>query len=569
MTLSGSAFERHDIVPDGDPGSARGESGPDPGGAPASFTVLVTDKVSESGLRPLRSDERFRVVRIDDSTGDDFREALTGTHGLVVRSATKVGKELLAEAPGLRVIGRAGVGVDNIDLTAATERGVAVLNAPAGNTVSAAELTLALMLAAVRRVPEADASMRVGAWDRSRFKGIELRGRTLGLVGAGRIGGEVAKRCRAFGMRVVAFDPYLTAERAEDLHVERVDDLEAVLERADVVSLHVPLTDATRGMIDAAALARMKEGAFLVNVARGGVVDEPALADALQAGKLAGAALDVFANEPLEEDSPLRSAPNLVLTPHLGASTSEAQELVAEEIARGVRDALAEGDLSRALNAPAISGDVMRALAPLFELGDVLGHLACALAPGAVEEVEVRYAGDADEALEPLTAHVLVGLLRNVLGSDQVNFVSAGHLARQRDIGVARTRLSRHADYTEYVEISIGAERGNLRVAGALLGDAHPRIVRIADYHVDVVPDGTLVVLKNEDVPGVIGRVGTLLGDHGINIAGYHQARLSRGGEALAAISADGIVDESVREALLALPEVSRAVVVRLGSQSS
>lgn len=544
--------------------SANASATPSEDATATRYTVLVTDKVSDSGLEPLRADHRFRVIKIDDSADPAFSDALKGAHGLVVRSATKVREELLAAAPELRVIGRAGVGVDNIDLDAATERGVAVMNAPAGNTVSAAELTLALILAMARKVAEADASMRSGAWDRSRFKGVELRGRTLGLVGAGRIGSEVAKRCRAFGMKVVAFDPYLSAERADDLHVERADDLQTVLSRADVLSLHVPLTESTRGMIDAEALGRMKKGAFLVNVARGGVVDEAALADALASGHLAGAALDVYGSEPPEEGSPLRSAPNLVLTPHLGASTSEAQELVATEIAEGVRAALAEGDLSRALNAPAISGETMRALMPLFGLGEALGHLAFALAPGAVEEVEVRYAGESDDALEPLTAYVLVGLLRNVLGVE-VNFVSAAHLASQRDMGVARTRLSRHADYTEYVELVIGAERGDLRVAGALLGDAHPRIVRIADYHVDVVPEGTLVVLKNDDVPGVIGRVGTLLGEHGINIAGYHQARLSKGGEALAAISADGPVDEPVRKALLELPEVSTAVVVRLG----
>ncbi|MCH7534013.1 MAG: phosphoglycerate dehydrogenase, partial [Gemmatimonadetes bacterium] len=430
--------------------------------------------------------------------------------------------------------------------------------------VSAAELTLALILSMVRCVAEADASIRAGEWARSRFKGAELRGRTLGLVGAGRIGGEVAKRCRAFGMNVVAYDPYLTDERAAEIHAERAE-LYDVLERADVVSLHVPLTDTTRGMIAAAELARMKKGSFLVNVARGGIVDEAALAAALESGHLAGAALDVFANEPLEEHSALRRAPNLVLTPHLGASTQEAQELVATEIAEAVRAALAEGDLSRALNAPAIGGDTVKALGPLFRLGEALGHLARALAPGGVYEVEVRYAGDSDEALEPLTAYVLVGLLRDVLGADQVNFVSAGHLARQRGIGVARTRLSQHEDYTEYVEIVVRADGDDLQLAGALLGDVHPRIVRIADYHVDVVPSGTLIVLKNHDVPGVIGRVGTILGDHSINIAGYHQARLSKGGDALAAIAVDGEVDGGVSSTLLELPEVSSAVVVRLG----
>jgi D-3-phosphoglycerate dehydrogenase len=528
------------------------------------FTVLVTDKVSDSGLEPLYRDDRFDVVKVDDSSDAAFAEALPGAHGLIVRSATKVRGDILERATELQVIGRAGVGVDNIDLADATERGVAVLNAPAGNTVSAAELTLALILSMVRRVAEADASMRAGDWERARFKGAELRGRTLGLVGAGRIGGEVAKRCRAFGMNVVAYDPYLTDERALELHVERCE-LEDVLTRADVLSLHVPLTDTTRGMINTDSIATMKKGAFVVNVARGGVVDEAALASALSSGHLAGAALDVFVNEPLEEDSPLRDAPNLVLTPHLGASTKEAQELVATEIAEAVRAALAEGDLSRALNAPAIGGETMKLLGPLFTLGKALGRLACALSPGGVREVEVRYAGDSEEALEPLAAYLLVGLLQDVLGADQVNFVSAGYLARQRGIGVARTRLSQHSDYTEYVEVVVDAERGELRLAGALLGDVHPRIVRIGEYHVDVVPTGSLIVLKNHDVPGVIGRVGTILGDHQINIAGYHQARLSKGGDALAAIAADGEVDQGIREALLDLPEVSKAIVVRLG----
>jgi len=528
------------------------------------YTVLVTDGVSESGLAPLRADDRFDIIKIDDSSDAAFAAALPTAHGLIVRSATKVRGEMLEAATSLRVIGRAGVGVDNIDLAAATGQGVAVMNAPAGNTVSAAELTMALILAMVRRVAAADASMRSGEWARSSFKGAELRGRTLGLIGAGRIGGEVAKRCRAFGMRVIAHDPYLTSDRAAELRVESAS-LDEVLEGADVLSLHVPLTDATKNMLDAAAMARMKKGAFLVNVARGGVVDEAALTDALTSGHLAGAALDVFGNEPLEADSTLRGAPNLVLTPHLGASTSEAQELVATEIAEAVRGALSEGDLSRALNAPAIAGDTMKVLSPLFELGDAIGNLARELAPGAIRGIDVRYAGESSEALEPLTSYVLVGLLRNVLGADQVNFVSAAHLAKQRGIAVSRTRASRHKDYTEYVEVIVKAERGDLRLAGAMLGEGHPRIVRIADYHVDVVPAGTLIILKNDDVPGVIGRVGTLLGSHGINIAGYHQARLSKGGEALAAIAVDERVDPSVRGALLEMPEVSRAVVVGLG----
>jgi D-3-phosphoglycerate dehydrogenase len=525
------------------------------------FKVLVTDKVSGPALGALKNDARFEVVQVDDSKDAKFTEALATAHGLIVRSATKVKADMFAKAPQLRVVGRAGVGVDNIDLVAATERGVAVLNAPAGNTVSAAELTMALILAMVRRVSEADAAMRKGTW--AKLQGVELRGRTLGLVGAGRIGGEVAKRCRAFGMNVVAYDPYLTDERAAELDVVR-GTLEDVLEKGDIVSLHVPLTDATKNMIGADAFARMKKGAFLVNVARGGVVDEAALAKALESKQLAGAALDVYANEPLEKESPLLAAPNILLTPHLGASTSEAQDLVASEIAEAVRKALADGDLTTALNAPSIGGEALRALTPLFDLGKALGQLGCALAPGGIHAVEVRYSGASDQALRPLTAYVLMGLLENVLGKDQVNFVSAGHLANQRGIRVARTQLTQDSDYTEHVELVLTAEGGDLRLAGALLGETHPRIVRIEDYRVDIVPGGVLIILKNNDVPGVIGRVGTVLGSHRINIAEYHQARLSKGGQALAAISVDGDVGEPVREALLQLPEISSAVVVRL-----
>ncbi|HLE94930.1 MAG TPA: hydroxyacid dehydrogenase [Acidimicrobiia bacterium] len=315
----------------------------------ADFRVVVTDHVSESGLAPLLEDGRFQVTRVDDSATDAFQAALAEADGLVVRSATRVTRELLAKGPRLKVVGRAGVGVDNIDLPAATERGIAVLNSPAGNTVAAAELTMALILSVVRRVAEADRSMRAGKWERSRLRGLQLKDRTLGLVGAGRIGSEVAGRCRAFGMKILAYDPYLTAERANDIGLA-LTGLDEVLTRGDIISLHVPLTDETFHLIDEGALSRMKPGAFVVNVSRGGVIDEEALGRALIGGRLAGAALDVFEFEPLPPDSPLLNLPNVVLTPHLGASTVEAQELVAREIAESVRDALALGDLSGSVN---------------------------------------------------------------------------------------------------------------------------------------------------------------------------------------------------------------------------
>ncbi|HWB87671.1 MAG TPA: hydroxyacid dehydrogenase [Acidimicrobiia bacterium] len=312
-------------------------------------TILVTDKVNVSGLGPLL-EQPYSVVSVDDSAGEDFATALETAQALIVRSATTVSRDLISRAPELRAIGRAGVGVDNVDIEAATERGVAVFNAPGGNTLAAAELTLGLMLSVARKIPEADASLRSGRWDRAAFKGVELAGKTLGLIGAGRIGGEVAIRCRAFGMAVVVYDPYLTADRADELGVELVD-LATVLARADFISIHVPLNDETRGIVGEETLAKMKRTAYLVNASRGGVVDEPALAAALREGAIAGAALDVYETEPLDTDSPLRDVPNLVLTPHLGASTAEAQEGVATEVAVKIRAMFESGDVSSAVNA--------------------------------------------------------------------------------------------------------------------------------------------------------------------------------------------------------------------------
>jgi D-3-phosphoglycerate dehydrogenase len=345
------------------------------------MVVVAADKISASGLAPLTGDDRFEVVLASGWDAEQLHEAMARAHGLIVRSATKVTRELLAVSPNLRVVGRAGVGVDNIDLEVATAAGIPVINAPEGNTVSAAELAMALILAVARKVASADNSVRSGEWARSRFSGMEIRGKTLALVGAGRIGAEVAKRARAFGMRTVAHDPYLTQERAEELEVERVGLAEA-LAQGDVVSLHVPLTSATEGMIGRKELQAMKPTAILINAARGGVVDEDALVEALEAEEIAGAALDVYFTEPLPEGSPLREAPNLVLTPHLGASTAEAQELVASEIAEGVRAALLEGDLSRALNAPAIGGEDLKVLRPLLDLARKIGRIAAVLGLG-------------------------------------------------------------------------------------------------------------------------------------------------------------------------------------------
>jgi D-3-phosphoglycerate dehydrogenase len=529
----------------------------------AKFRVLVADAIALDGLTPLRDDPRFELIVKPGIRGPELADAIADADAVLVRSSTRITRESLARADRLKAIGRAGVGVDTIDVDAATERGIPVLTAPAGNTISAAELTLALLLTLVRRVAAADRSMKAGEWDKKSFSGTELYGKTLGLVGAGRIGGEVAKRARAFGMYVVVYDPFLNAERARALDVE-LTTFDNVLARADVLSVHVPLTEQTAGLIGEAQLACMKPTAVLLNVARGGVVQEAALIAALQAKRLAGAALDVFELEPLPADHPLRSLPNVVLTPHLGASTAEAQKNVAIEIADAVRAALLDGDLSRAVNAPAVGGDDMRRLRPLLELAEHIGVIAAALAHGPLTRVELRYAGSAEGGLRMLAASGVAGVLSRASDEEAVNIVSALHLARARGIAVEQVYHHSRAPYSEFVEIRAVSDAGESRVAGALLGDRHMRIVRVDDFHVDMVPRGTVLVLRNRDVPGVIGHVGTVLGNAGINIAEYHQARLGAGGDALALVNVDGAVPESVLAELAALGEMRDVRQVRL-----
>jgi D-3-phosphoglycerate dehydrogenase / 2-oxoglutarate reductase len=520
------------------------------------YKILIADAISADGLEPLRKDGLFELIEQTGLKGEELARAIEPVNGVIVRSSTRITRDSLKYAKHLQVIGRAGVGVDNIDVEAATESGIAVLNAPSGNTISAAELTFALLLALVRKVPAADRSMHAGEWDRKSFNGIELYGKTLGLVGAGRIGTEVARRARAFGMRVITYDPYLTQERAAALEMEPVT-LEDVLKRADVITLHVPLTAATANLITDEQLAMMKKTALIVNAARGGVVNEHALQRALSNKVIAGAALDVYEEEPFSADHPLRSLPNVVLTPHLGASTTEAQQNVALEIAEAVRAALLDGDLSRAVNAPAIGGEQMRKLRPLLALAERLGTLAASLTTGAPAKIEVRYGGQMDEAIRPVTASALVGLLADAVGRSAVNFVNAIHLAETRGIRVEQSRTTaRYRDYAEYLEVRVDSKEQKTLVAGALLSEKYPRVIRIDEYHVDVPPRGTLLVLRNRDVPGVIGRVGTILGDAQINIGEYHQARLEAGGDAIAAITVDGRVPNAVMDKLRALPEV-------------
>lgn len=520
------------------------------------WRVLVTDEVDPEGVAILRAHPAIDVVEKPTRPAAEVLEEIGEYDAFVGRSATKVSRELLQRGERLRVIGRAGVGVDNVDIPTATKLGIAVINAPGGNTVSVAELAFGVLIGLARNLPEAWASMHGGRWDRSKLGGIELRGKTMAIIGVGRIGSEMARRGQAFAMHVIGYDPYVGPGRFEELAIERVEKLSEALERADVLTVHVPLTTETQGMIGAAELARMGRHAFVLNLARGGVVVEEALVEALRAGRLGGAALDVFDAEPLPAEHPLRAVPNLILTPHLGASTRDAQRNVAVEACEAVRDALVTGDLSAAINATGVGGAGMRELRPLLLLADRLGRLGRALVPGALTSLEVRYTGPRAQAPRPLLLSALQGALRDVVERRAINLVNAQHVAAERGIETASTMVDGRGEMGEEIELRLEGGERSIRVGGALLGETHGRIVRIGPFRVDVAPRGVMLVLRNRDVPGVIGRVGTLLGEAEVNIAEYHQARLQVGGEALAAVSVDSRIPGEVMDRLGAMPEI-------------
>ena len=521
------------------------------------WRVVVADRVAESGLKLLAGTSEIEVVMVAGKPKEELDRALAGAHALIVRSETRVTADVLARAPHLRVVARAGTGVDTIDVHAATRRGIAVMNAPGANTVSAGEHAMGLLLALVRRIPDAAAAMRSGGWDRKRFEGTELRGKTMGVVGLGRIGAHVAQLARAFGMSVVAHDPYLLPERAAEMGVPLLS-LEELLRTADVVTLHVALTDQTHHLINAERLRLMKPTAVLINTARGELVDEAALAEAVREKRIGGAAIDVFSVEPLPADSPLRALDRVLLTPHLAASTAEAQERVAVEICTAVRDSLVSGDLSFAINVPGIGvgGAVLKRLAPLLDLARRLGRLALALADGPIKALEVAYGGKDEAAPRPVLMSALEGVL-SAMNAGPVSLVNAQVLAEEQGIQLARKTGVPEPGFETSIGVKVDTARGRVRVAGALVGNSHGRVVRIDDYHVDVAPEGWMLVMRNRDVPGVIGRVGTVLGGAGINIASYHQARRATPGEeALAAINVDQPLRNGVLQELQRLPDV-------------
>ncbi len=520
--------------------------------------ILVADPLHSAGLEILRQ-SGSEVHLLSTEERPRLQEMIGSFDALIVRSMTQVDADLLRQGKRLKVVGRAGIGVDNVDVATATELGILVVNAPTANLVSATEHTFALLLALARNVPAAHQSLLAGEWDRKRFIGTELEGKTLGLIGLGRIGQNVAYRAQAFGMKVLAFDPYLDASAARRLDVE-LAELEALLKRSDVVSVHTPLTDQTRGLLNAESLSKMKPGALLVNCARGGVVDEEAVLEALESGRLGGVALDVFAQEPPTE-SKLVHHPRVVVTPHIGAQTREAQERVATETARMVLGAL-EGSLElTAVNLPfSPTGGRARHFVALAEQ---LGSLCSSLLGSSVLEVKVELWGIDEGIRLPLTIAALKGALTPFLG-EAVNFVNAEKVAAGRGIEVVRSVYHSSGEYPELVGVVVSGEKGSVEVAGTVFGEADPRVVRFEGYRLEFRAKGRLLVLRNSDVPGVVGTVGTLLGNAGINIAEIHLARKEGGGDALAVLRLDQEPSEESVASLKALPEISEVRIVDL-----
>ncbi|HEV7377871.1 MAG TPA: phosphoglycerate dehydrogenase [Pyrinomonadaceae bacterium] len=513
--------------------------------------IFVADDVSAAGLEPLRV-AGFTVEKRTGLVADELREAVRDCDGLIVRSETKVTSELMDAASRLRVVGRAGVGVDNIDVAQATARGIVVMNAPDGNTITTAEHTIALLISLARRVPQANGSLRAGRWERKRFIGVELQGKTLGIVGLGRIGRVVASRARAFGMNIVAYDPFVAPDQARDLELE-IAPLDEVFARADFLTVHTPLTAETRGIVGSQAFSKMKRGVRIINCARGGLVDERALLAAIKEGIVAGAALDVFEQEPPPADHPLLALDEVIATPHLGASTTEAQEGVALTVAEQMRDYLSTGALRGAVNVPALGTQELNALQPYIKLAESLGRFQAQLIDeAAVREVCLEYAGDVAELdAAPVTRAFLAGLLRYM--SARVNVVNAFLIAEERGIEVIASYKRAGSEFAPAIRTRVITTNGEQVVAGTLFGgpghSGDGRITEINGFRIEAIPHGHMLVTRNHDVPGVIGRIGSILGEHSVNISRFHLGRRERGGEAMAVIETDApLKDETLNE---------------------
>jgi D-3-phosphoglycerate dehydrogenase / 2-oxoglutarate reductase len=521
--------------------------------------VLISDKMDPRAAQIFRE----RGVEVDEITGKTKEELIAMIDqydGLAIRSSTKVTKDVIAAAKNLKVIGRAGIGVDNVDIPSASAAGIVVMNTPFGNSITTAEHAIALMFALARDLPEADKSTQAGKWEKNRFMGVEVTSKTLGLIGAGNIGSIVADRALGLRMKVVAYDPFLTPERAVEMGVEKAT-LDELLARADFITLHTPLTESTKNILSRENIAKTKKGVRIINCARGGLIDEAALKDALESGHVAGAALDVFVTEPANE-SPLFGTPGFISTPHLGASTTEAQVNVAIQVAEQMADYLVTGGVTNALNVPSLSAEEAPKLKPYMNLAEKLGSLVGQLAHGALSSISVEVEGAAAELnLKPITSAVLAGLMR--VYSDTVNMVNAPFLAKERGLDVREIRHDREGDYHTLVRVSVQTKDGERSVAGTLFANAEPRLVELFGIKVEADLAGSMLYIVNEDAPGFIGRLGTSLGEANINIGTFHLGRRHMGGEAVLLLSLDSPAEDSLVTKVKQLPGVKRAVSLR------
>jgi D-3-phosphoglycerate dehydrogenase len=519
--------------------------------------VLISDALSPAAVQIFK--DRGVEVDFQPNLGKDkdkLAQVINGFDGLAIRSATKVTPKILEQAKGLKVIGRAGIGVDNVDIPAATAKGIIVMNTPFGNSITTAEHAITLMLALARQIPQADISTQAGKWEKNKFMGVEITGKTLGVIGAGNIGSIVVDRAVGLRMHVIAYDPFLSVERAVQLGIEKVE-LADLLKRADFITLHTPMTEKTKNIIDAGAIAAMKKGVRIINCARGGLVDEVALRAALDSGHVAGAAFDVFTTEPATEN-PLFGQPNVICTPHLGASTSEAQENVALQVAEQMSDYLLRGAISNAVNFPSITAEEAPKLRPFISLAEKLGSFAGQLTETGVKKIQITYEGAvAQMKTKALTSSAIAGFLRPML--EDVNVVSAPVVAKERGIIVEETTREAAGDYESLITVTVETERQTRWVSGTVFADGRPRIVNIKGIRMDAEFGASMIYITNLDKPGFIGRFSSTLGEAGINIATFHVGRDAPGGSAIALIEIDGELPNDVLEAVRALPQVQQA----------
>jgi D-3-phosphoglycerate dehydrogenase len=530
--------------------------------------ILVCDPVSPRGIALLQQRPEFEVVVLPQRLAEnELIPAVKDAVAMVVRSETKVTRKVIEAASKLRVVGRAGVGIDNVDVDAATQRGVVVMNTPGGNTITTAELTFTMMLCLARKVPQAHGSMVAGKWDRKQFQGAEVFGKTLGVLGLGRIGSEVAKRATAFGMRVIAYDPFLTESRARALGIEMASDLDNVYRDADFITVHMPVTEQTRGMLNAAAFSRMKPKVCIVNCARGEIINDTDLLAALDSGKVAAAALDVFVTEPLPADHPYRKHPNVVLTPHLGASTNEAQEKCGIEVAEVISGYLLTGEVRNAVNLPYLDAKTYEEVKPYLTLGEKLGKLLSQLAPPQVDRLHITYGGNAKDLpnIDPITRAILMGFLSRASVKD-LNNVNVRGIASTLGLTVEEKRSNEPVTFNEWLHVQ--ASNGGVKVmsaGGTFFGSPdNPRIVRVYSQATEIVPSGIVLLLNNKDRPGIVGYLGTLMAKGKVNIASMSLSRDTVGGHALTVLNLDSVPPPEILEEIQKDPDISNVKVVKL-----